>query len=190
MLHTTEGAITIDGIDIECILPNTLREHITVIPQDPFIQPQLSVRANLDPLSTSCDNMMLAALNQVGLDDTVCNHGGLDVPFEAIGFTSGQTKLLGIARALVKKVVSGARSGILLLDEATAGMDDRLETLVMQIVHDGFQDFTVIAIAHRMNSIRDFDRVIVMDAGHVAEVSDVQEFLQSLVADKTMRVEA
>jgi ABC-type multidrug transport system fused ATPase/permease subunit len=181
MLHPVEGSITLDGIQIETLLPNTVRRRINVIPQDPFVQPRSSVRVNVDLSGTLSAPTLLVALDKVGLGNAVREHGGLDAPLEAIGLTSGQTKLLGLARALLWKEASGARSGILLLDEATAGMDEGLEAFVMQIVREEFQSFTVVAIAHRTNSILDFDRVIVMDDGRVAEVGDARELLQSSV---------
>ena len=180
MLHPTEGGITIDGIQIETLTPNTVRKRLNAIPQDPMVQPQSSVRVNVDPFGTLPASTLLAALDKVGLGDIVRGQdSGLDAPLEDLSLTSGQTKLLGLTRALLWKEVSGARSGILLLDEATAGMDERLEALVMKIVREEFQGFTVVAVAHRIGSIRDFQRVIVMDAGSVAEVGDAKSFLES-----------
>jgi len=171
MLEVNEGSIAIDDVDLLTIPRRVLREHITVIPQEPIFL-RGTIRQNLDPLDLADESAAEAALNKVGLWSVVTNAGGLDVPMEVEYLLShGQRQLFCLARAMLK------RSIILIIDEATASVDVETDKLMQKIISDHFSHCTIIAVAHRLQAIRDFDRIVVFENGRVVECGEPDALL-------------
>lgn len=166
------GTIKIDDIDISQLPREDIRRRITTLSQTPLIFPD-SVRNNLDPYSTCSDEAILTALNAVGLGAIVQERGGLDSESDiAKNFSAGQLQLFCMARALLE------HSQIVLLDEATSNIDIDTELFITKLVEEKFAKRTVVAVAHRLQTIRDFDLIVVMDRGRVVEVGAPRALLR------------
>lgn len=164
-LEDDGGAILIDGVDIKAVGTSTLRLNLSIIPQDPVIFSN-TVRYNLDPFEECSDDELWEVLEKVQLTEVISSlPNGLlaEVAEGGDNFSQGQRQLLCIARALLRK------SKILVLDEATASIDNTTDATIQKMIRENFQDATVLTIAHRLNTILDSDRVLVLDDGRVAE---------------------
>ncbi|KAJ3351385.1 hypothetical protein GGF32_004313 [Allomyces javanicus] len=171
LTELTGGSICIDGIDVARIGLADLRSRITIIPQQPFLFSG-TIRANLDPSELVDDAVLWDCLDRAGIKAFVeSQQGHLDTLVQAEGLSLGQQQLLCLARALVHK------SQILVMDEATAAMDQATDAVVQDVIRHEFAHATVVTIAHRLNTIIDYDMVVVMAAGHVAEVGAPAELL-------------
>ena len=160
-----EGSISIDGVDLGKLGLEDVRRALCIIPQDPVLF-SASVRFNLDPFNESTDEEIWAVLEQVELKDAIDRlPKKLDDAVEEGGsnFSVGERQLICMARALLRK------SKILIMDEATASLDNETDTFLQQMIRKQFAHCTSLTIAHRLNTIMDSDRVCVMDAGLVAE---------------------
>ena len=176
------GQIAIDGIDISKIPLNRLRTSVTLIPQEPVLFSG-DVHSNLDPFGESSDTELRSALSactsiQVPNTNPTANGNGashpdpkhkhaltLDTPVAANGenFSQGQRQVLSLARALCR------RSKVVLLDEATASVDHETDIHMQKLLRSMFPDSTIIAIAHRLRTIMDYDRVLVLRGGEIVE---------------------
>lgn len=162
------GRIIIDGIDIKTIGLNDLRRSISIIPQEPILFSG-TMRHNLDPFDEYDDNSIWSALESVRLKRVVLElDGGLDglVSEGGQNFSVGQRQLICLARAILR------RNRILVLDEATANVDPETDVFIQRTIRDLFKDCTVLTIAHRLNTIMDSDRVLVLDSGEVREFDE------------------
>lgn len=169
------GRILIDGIDTKTIGLNDLRRSISIIPQEPILFSG-TVRRNLDPFEEYTDQAIWAALKAVQLKRIVLDlDGGLDGTVSEGGqnFSVGQRQLICLARAILR------RNRILVLDEATANVDPETDLFIQRTIRDLFKDCTVITIAHRLNTIMDSDRVLVLDGGEVKEFDEPHVLLSS-----------
>uniref|UniRef100_A0A665WKS8 Multidrug resistance-associated protein 1 n=1 Tax=Echeneis naucrates TaxID=173247 RepID=A0A665WKS8_ECHNA len=165
IIEGAEGHIFIDGVDIAQLGLHDLRSRITIIPQDPVLFSG-SLRMNLDPFDNYDDDDVWRALELShlktfvsGLPDGLsheCSEGGENL-------SVGQRQLLCLARALLRK------TKILVLDEATAAVDPETDKLIQSTIRSQFEDCTVLTIAHRLNTIMDYNRVLVLDRGEIAE---------------------
>jgi len=172
-VELTGGSILIDGVDVATIGLHCLRKSLSVIPQDPFIFSG-TVRQNLDPFKEYSDEMLWEVLAKVHMKDKICSLPSLleaTVVENGDNFSVGERQLLCLARALLKK------SKILVLDEATAAVDLETDSLIQQTLRLECTDCTILTIAHRINTIIDYDKVMVMHEGRVVEMGPPQLLL-------------
>ncbi|TWU70754.1 hypothetical protein ED733_001354 [Metarhizium rileyi] len=178
MVDLDSGKILIDGIDIATMSRETVRRCLTAMPQETFFITG-TIRQNLDPLrrlSCSDDQLLLQILEDLGLKEAVSEAGGLDAELNADDvLSSGQQQLFCLARAIVR----GGQ--ILLLDEATSSVDQATSELMQLALRKtaGGEKKTVIAIAHHLETILDFDRVIVLNKGRILESGNPRELLKT-----------
>ncbi|TQV93497.1 ABC multidrug transporter [Cordyceps javanica] len=170
MLDLDTGSILIDGVDIAKAPREELRMRLNTVPQQPFFL-YGSVRENIDPLGTATDERLIEVLTAVQLWDIFEEHGGLDEDMDSDLLSHGQRQLFCLGRAMV-------RSGrILVLDEFSSSVDADTDETMHRIIHDEFEGQTVIAIAHKLDTILDFDRVVFLDKGTIAEMGAPRELL-------------
>jgi ATP-binding cassette, subfamily C (CFTR/MRP), member 1 len=183
LLPSTRGAVLVDGVDLATVPRDTARSRLIAVPQELFFLPG-STRQNLDPYHGGADTPRIeAALRRVGLWGAVAEAGGLDAEFDGSRLSQGQKQLFSLARALLRRQGGvgggggGGGGGVVLLDEATSSVDAETEALVRQVVREDFVGYTVVSVAHRLETIADFDRVVVLDEGCVAEEGPPRELL-------------
>ena len=174
LLEAENGSICIDGVDISTVGLHQLRENISVLPQSPTLFSDCSIRENLDLFGMHKDQALLEALDEVQLGHVIGDlPDGLDsfVSHAGSNFSVGQRQLLCLARASLKK------NKILVLDEATASVDKETDKLLQEALDRANKDVTVVAIAHRLDTIIDFDYVLVLGEGEVLEYGSPAELL-------------
>ncbi|KAG5877618.1 hypothetical protein JTB14_015566 [Gonioctena quinquepunctata] len=169
-----EGKIEIDGVDTKSLLLETLRSKISIIPQDPVLFSG-TLRYNLDPFGEYTDEMLYRALNEVELKDSanIINQLENRVMDRGVNYSVGQKQLICLARAILRN------NKILMLDEATANVDPQTDALIQKTIRTKFADCTVLTVAHRLNTIMDSDKVLVLDAGQVVEYDHPHVLLQN-----------
>ncbi|XP_075981808.1 ATP-binding cassette sub-family C member 4-like [Anticarsia gemmatalis] len=168
-----EGSITIDGIDILNIGLHDLREKISIIPQEPVLFSG-TMRKNLDPFDQYPDAVLLRALHNVEL----LPEDGEDPLYKEVqeggsNFSVGERQLVCLARAIVHN------DKILVLDEATANVDAQTDALIQTAIRLHFRSCTVLTVAHRLNTIIDSDKILVLDAGRLMEYNHPHLLLQN-----------
>ncbi|XP_027190692.1 ABC transporter C family member 12-like [Cicer arietinum] len=175
IVELQSGRIIIDGCDISTFGLADLRRVLTIIPQSPVLFSG-TVRFNLDPFNEHNDADLWEALERAHLKDVIRrNSFGLDAQVSEGGdnFSVGQRQLLSLARALLR------RSKVLVLDEATAAVDVRTDALIQKTIRQEFHSCTMLIIAHRLNTIIDCNRILLLDAGKVLEYSSPEKLLQN-----------
>nr|XP_012135510.1 PREDICTED: multidrug resistance-associated protein 4-like isoform X4 [Megachile rotundata] len=163
-----EGQIIIDEKDIKTLGLHELRSKISIIPQQPFLFSE-SLRYNLDPFNSYDDVRLWESLRQVELNDCFLDQ---EVMQGGSNLSTGQKQLICLARAILKN------NRILVLDEATANIDSHTDALIQKTIRTKFVNCTVITIAHRLHTIIDCDRIVVMDDGRIAEFGHAYELLR------------
>uniref|UniRef100_A0A8C4INZ7 Multidrug resistance-associated protein 4 n=1 Tax=Dicentrarchus labrax TaxID=13489 RepID=A0A8C4INZ7_DICLA len=174
-LAEPEGRIRIDGFLTSEIGLHTLRQRMSIIPQDPVLFTG-TVRKNLDPFRQHTDEDLWNALQEVQMKAVVEDlPNKLETLLTESGsnFSVGQRQLVCLARAILRK------NRILIIDEATANVDPRTDSLIQQTIRDKFQECTVLTIAHRLNTIIDCDRILVLAAGRIQEYDQPYVLLQN-----------
>ncbi|KAM8924619.1 ATP-binding cassette sub-family C member 2 [Pelodytes ibericus] len=174
LIESSGGKIIIDGVDISTIGLHDLRQKLTIIPQDPVLFSG-TLRMNLDPFNQYTDEEIWQTLELAHLKPYTesqpeklyyaVNEGGENL-------SVGQRQLMCLARALLRK------SKILILDEATAAVDLETDDLIQKTIRSQFSDCTVLTIAHRLNTIMDSNRVMVLDAGRIVEFDMPEELFR------------
>jgi len=168
IVELQRGHILIDGVDIQTIGLHTLRRAMTMIPQDPVLF-QGSLHYNLDPCSLHSEAAVQTVMKDVGLDFDIEK----EVKEGGTNFSVGERQLMCIARAGL------ANPKVLVLDEATSAIDHHTDSLIQQYVRTKFT-CTVLTIAHRLHTILDSDRVMVLEQGRLVEFDSPRV----LLADK------
>ncbi|CAO3587547.1 unnamed protein product [Absidia cylindrospora] len=179
-MEATSGSILIDGVDISTIGLDTLRSRLTIIPQDPILF-NGTIRSNLDPFDKYDDVVLWDALKRShlvdsGNDNNISDNSDISsnssapeinldtaVAEDGKNFSAGQRQLISLARALVKK------SSLIVLDEATSSVDFDTDRKIQETIRSEFHDSTLVCIAHRLHTVSDYDRILVLDHGEVME---------------------
>ncbi|GAA5868025.1 hypothetical protein JCM8547_000783 [Rhodosporidiobolus lusitaniae] len=172
---TSSGSITVDGRSLAKTNLSAIRSRFTLVPQSPDLFSG-TLRSNLDPNDEHDDATLWNAVKRSGFiraGSSSDGEGGgkgegritLDSPVASGGtnFSQGQRQLIGLARALVRN------SKIIILDEATASLDDESDKTVQRVIREEFEGSTNLTVAHRLESVIDFDRILVLRAGRVVE---------------------
>jgi ABC-type multidrug transport system fused ATPase/permease subunit len=153
MIEITSGQIIVDNVSLEEMPLDLCRAKIAAVPQEGLVLPG-SVRYNLDPLEQYSDEQIRSAITSVGLQ-----FNDLDVDLSSTGLSHGQTQLLALARALLRKC------RVVVLDEALSHVDPKTEEKVMNVLQEKFDGCTVLAVMHKLDSLPLFDQVLVLDRG-------------------------
>ena len=176
LFEATEGQIFIDSVDVSKLGLHQLRSKLAIIPQDPVLFTG-SLRFNLDPTGEHCDKSLWGSLElshlkkyisenlEMGLDNEVSEGGS--------NFSVGQRQLICLARALLRN------AKILILDEATAAVDPETDDLIQATIRQEFKDCTVLTIAHRLNTILDSSRIVVLSQGEIFEMDTPSNLLSN-----------
>uniref|UniRef100_A0A336MEP5 ABC-type glutathione-S-conjugate transporter n=1 Tax=Culicoides sonorensis TaxID=179676 RepID=A0A336MEP5_CULSO len=175
IIEAAGGKIMIDGHEISKMGLHSLRSRLTIIPQDPVLFSG-TLRRNLDPFEKSSDDELWRALENAHLKSFVKGlPAGLNHEISEGGenLSVGQRQLVCLARALLRK------TKVLILDEATAAVDLETDDLIQRTIRTEFKECTILTIAHRLNTIMDSDRVIVLDHGEVKEFAPPQDLLKN-----------
>ena len=167
ILEPAEGSILIDGKEIREYEVKDLRSCITMIEQEPTLI-NGSFRENLDPANQYKDAEITKILGECNLVEMVVAKGGLDSKITNENLSVGEKQLVCICRALLKN------SRIILIDEATANIDVKNDRLIQQVISTAFKNSTVLTIAHRLSTLQNSDKVMVLSEGKVAEWGSVK----------------
>ena len=175
IVEPVDGTIIIDNIDITKLGLYDLRSRLTIIPQDPVLFTG-TLRLNLDPFNVHSDEEIWSSLELAHLKQFVSSlDDGLNHSISEGGenLSVGQKQLVCLARALLKD------SRIIVLDEATAAVDIETDELIQETIRKQFTNCTIITIAHRLNTVIDYDKIMVLSKGQIIEYDLPQNLLQN-----------
>jgi ABC-type multidrug transport system fused ATPase/permease subunit len=179
LLDPTTGTIRIDGYDIGIVPRNTLRNRVLCLPQDPLLFPG-TFRFNLDPEDhTKSVTEMGSVLKKLKLWDLIQKLGGLDAYMTPESLSHGEQQLLVLSRAILKKRTSSVQRSILILDEATSNLDASSELAIHEAIQEEFKNDTVISVAHRLDTLKDMDMVLLLENGKIAKIGQPAEVIPS-----------
>lgn len=170
-----QGSVTIDGLDVESVSVQRLRQSISFIPQDPTLF-EGTLRFNLDFTGSIPDTTLEAILTRVMSDSSEASQvWSLDRHISSNGsnLSQGERQLVAMARALANN------SRIVIIDEATASLDPESDHRIQRLLRERFSHKALVAIAHRLNTIVDFDEVLVLDSGKIVERGRPQVLIES-----------
>ena len=173
ILESYEGQIFIDNVDIATIGLDLLRSNITIIPQDPCLL-EGTLKYNIDPFNKIEGSEIIQILKDIGFDYTESDDKIMDKMIEPGGanLSVGQKQLVCIARALLRK------SRIVVMDEATANIDMNTEQTIQKALKLVLENSTVITVAHRIKTIINYDKILVLDNGKVKEFDSPTNLLK------------
>lgn len=172
----------IDNVDLKTVGLHQLRKNIAYIPQSPFLL-QGTIRENLDPFNELSDSEILQIIKDIELDKKINSlSDGLNTYCSESNnlFSVGQKQLVCLARAVVRK------TRLLVLDEATANVDLETDNMIQQKLRELFSGCTVLIIAHRLATIIDCDRILVMSEGRAGEFAHPYRLLVENIGDETI----
>ena len=173
IIEAAEGSIVIDDVPINSVNLTALRDKITVIAQDPQLF-EGTLRENVDVLERYSDEEVKNALRMVNLSHLYEGEEGLNKEIKSNGenLSAGERQMVCISRALLK------RNKIILIDEATSNIDVNNEELFLRTIKESFADCTVLTVAHRLNTIINSDKIVVMNQGRLEEIGSPKELLE------------
>ncbi|KAL2832126.1 P-loop containing nucleoside triphosphate hydrolase protein [Aspergillus cavernicola] len=165
MIELHSGSIVIDGLNITRLPRQEIRARLNGVSQSSLLI-KGSVRLNANPTSAGSisDQVILSALKSVSLHTKVLENGGLDADIDDLHLSHGQKQLFCLARAILRP------GNILILDEATSNVDTKTDEIMQRIIREKFGSHTVLTVAHKLDSILDYDKVIVLEEGRIIEV--------------------
>ncbi|PWY81946.1 P-loop containing nucleoside triphosphate hydrolase protein [Aspergillus heteromorphus CBS 117.55] len=172
MIDISSGQIVIDGLDITKLPRQEIRSRINGVSQSPLLI-KGSVRTNADPMGSSSDEAINSALESVGLYSQVQEKGGLAIDMDELFLSHGQQQLFCLARAILRP------GNILVLDEATSSVDTRTDEVMQRIIREKFSTHTILTVAHKLDTILDYDKVVVLEAGRLVECGTPHDLLAS-----------
>lgn len=165
--EATSGQVLIDGVDVASVGLQTLRKRLTVVPQEPLLMAG-TVRANLDPFGWHTDPELAEALYAAGLGKDLLDS---EVGDSGRSISAGEAQLVSFARTLLR------RTKVVVMDEPTSNIDAATDEKVQRVVRSAYAGSTLLTVAHRLETVIDGDRILVMDAGQVAEFAPAAELL-------------
>ncbi|ETN41096.1 uncharacterized protein HMPREF1541_03031 [Cyphellophora europaea CBS 101466] len=171
LLEPQLGAIIIDGVDLTTMPRQEIRGRLICVPQAPFLLTG-SIRENVDPFHVATDEDVMYALRQVQMLEAIQSIGGLNATVDGDKMSVGQKQLICLARATLRP------GSILVLDEATASLDFDTDEIVQKVIRTAFKHHTIIAIAHRLKTIVDYDHVAVISDGRLVEYGPPSRLLE------------
>lgn len=172
-----QGEVIIDDVRTSTLNIRALRSSVAVIPQKPFIFND-TLRRNLDPWEQHTDDEIWAVLEKVQLRSTVGSRGSLDEVLQLVitegghNLSVGERQLICLARALLQK------AKIILLDEATANIDYLTDRMIQNVIRKEMTECTVLTIAHRLETVLEYDRIMVLEKGEIVEFDQPDVLLQ------------
>ncbi|KAL3283457.1 hypothetical protein HHI36_006601 [Cryptolaemus montrouzieri] len=164
-LVKVDGIIEIDGFNTGDLPLKTVRSKLSIIPQDPVLF-NGTLRYNLDPFNEYDDSVLYEALKAVELDasSTQMRRLSAKVRDRGTNYSIGQRQLICLARAIIR------RNKIVILDEATANVDSETDVAIQKTMKKQFSDCTVLTVAHRLSTVINSDKILVIDAGELVEI--------------------
>ncbi|XP_072914397.1 ATP-binding cassette sub-family C member 5-like [Hemitrygon akajei] len=175
LVEISSGSITIDGVKISDIGLDDLRKKLSIIPQEPVLFAG-TIRSNLDPYNQYTDVQIWDVLERAHMKESILQLEG-KLEFEVMengeNFSVGERQLLCVARALLQ------HSKILLLDEPTAAIDTDTDVLIHKTIQEAFSDCTMLIVAHRLHTVLNCNRVMVLDQGEIAEFDSPRVLLSN-----------
>ena len=174
IVEACNGKILIDDLDIRTLDVRDLRRRVTLIPQDVYLF-EGTLKANLDPNNEYEEGFLWDSLDAVGLRDTFQKRKGLESEIKEHGgnLSDGEKQLISLCKAFLKD------NKIVLIDEVTDNVDLTTEKRIQEIIRKRFLNFTVLMIAHRINSVVDADRVMVLEKGEIVEFEEPAKLLEN-----------
>ena len=176
IIEPKSGTITIDDINTQKINLDFLREHLSIVPQDPFLF-EGTLRENIDPLKKYTDDKILRVLNDFCLFNELNSKEKLELEIKENGqnLSPGQKQLICFARAVIKN------NKIVILDEATSSLDHETEKTIKINMEKYFKNCTLIMITHHISMVKDFNNIIVIDKGEIIESGSYSELMSNKI---------